>query len=403
MLRRSKFGRILIAGTLKMVNEAARWSARADRRIQGVARSPVASMAEKGRVPVSARLLAVVVLAACRTAAGAGTTKPAPPSSPALRYRPIILPTPGWPQSILWSAAGRFWVGEVFTGGGKSFCHAVVGHLGTGRIRCLPSIGLKWSLAAATDGKSIVGSGSRGALMWTGAKLRVISLAPAGSTFSQALGVSGDVEVGYARRKGGANHAMLWHGSAESCVDLNPQGYESSVAMGVDAGHEVGWGVRSGHNPNAMVWSGSAASARDINPQGFKASKGYAIRGRAVVGYGTTARGQEHALLWRETKGQWRATDLNPPGYEKSICYAVTGGCQAGTAVRRGHKLAEAIVWRGTAASAANLQGCLPKRLVGSQVCAIDRHGDMFGFSMVASTRRWRAIEWKREGPLGSR
>ena len=65
----------------------------------------------------------------------------------------------------------------------------------------------------------------------------VVNLHPAGATESQAYGVGGGQQVGYAV-VGGVGRASLWTGSAASWVDLNPAGATYSYAYGVYGGQQ---------------------------------------------------------------------------------------------------------------------------------------------------------------------
>ncbi|MEN6426746.1 MAG: PEP-CTERM sorting domain-containing protein [Phycisphaerales bacterium] len=95
-----------------------------------------------------------------------------------------------------------------------------------------------------------------------------VILAPGGFPFSNALGVSGGQQVGWAHCSGrGRPHAMLWSGTAESYVDLNPSGFLESSATGISGGQQVGGGVgtATGGEWHALLWSGTAESYVDLN------------------------------------------------------------------------------------------------------------------------------------------
>jgi hypothetical protein len=131
-----------------------------------------------------------------------------------------------------------------------------------------------------------------------------VDLTPAGAISSEAYGVQGGQQVGWAT-VGGADRASLWSGSAESWVDLNPAGATSSVAYGVYAGRQVGR-ADVGGVVRASLWTGSAASWVDLHaflPSDFTLSHARGIWGDGVftyvVGYGHNATaGRHEALMW---------------------------------------------------------------------------------------------------------
>lgn len=136
------------------------------------------------------------------------------------------------------------------------------------------------------------------------AQWSVISLHPAGAEQSQAFGVSGTQQVGWAT-VGGVQRASLWSGSAASWVDLHPAGATASISFGATGTQQSG---RATFNATlrAGVWSGTAASWEDLSlaltgSWSHTAAESIWSDGSSVhvAGYGyTLAANRNEALLW---------------------------------------------------------------------------------------------------------
>lgn len=175
------------------------------------------------------------------------------------------------------------------------------------------SIGFGAGRALGTDGVQQVGQGFQViganafsgpfAVLWTGTAASAVDLNPVGSSTSEAKGVAGGQQVGYAFVP---SQAMLWTGTAASAVNLNPAGYSSSEANATNGTQQVGFGILDasglGGSAHAMVWSGTAASAVDLHqflPLGYSSSTATGIDPAGnIVGTATTAAGMTRAIMW---------------------------------------------------------------------------------------------------------
>ncbi len=157
----------------------------------------------------------------------------------------------------------------------------------------------RWALPTAT---LVCGAGRRQA-GW--------NLNPAAAMQSEAYGVSGGQQVGYAQfsefngQGGDYVHAGMWSGSAASWVDLNPAGASASCAFGISDGQEVGCAELSGPG-HAGVWSGTAASWVDLNPAGTFESAALGVSdGRQVGWVMPIGYNDPHAGIWSGTAASW--------------------------------------------------------------------------------------------------
>jgi hypothetical protein len=134
-------------------------------------------------------------------------------------------------------------------------------------------------------------------------------------------------------------HAGLWSGTAASWVDLTPAGSPDSEARGVFGGQQVGY-AQVGGVPHAGLWSGTAASWVDLHaflPPGFSQSIAQSIWSDAnftyVAGYGYNGVHHE-AFLWTQP--------VPEPGSAALLASAgglfIAGG-------RRGRRAAERRRW----------------------------------------------------------
>jgi hypothetical protein len=270
----------------------------------------------------------------------------------------------------------------------------------------LPGFGT--SVAIATDGVRQVGAAgqppiiSQGgffhAVLWSGTADSAVDLNPNGYQFSEALGIGGNQQVGFA-----GGHAQLWTGTADSAVDLHPNfsGFPVSRAYGTDGTRQVGEMIDSlATTPHAILWKGNAASAVDLNPTnlpGFNFSIAYGVNGKSIVGDGggSSISDFSHALLW--TAGADSAIDLQPTklsGVFGSVAYNTDGIHQVGYGlVDLNVGSRHALLWSGTADSAIDLNLLLPFDSVDSVANTIDPQGNIWG-TATDSDGNIHAVEW---------
>ncbi|MGI8923404.1 MAG: hypothetical protein ACR2HJ_05090 [Fimbriimonadales bacterium] len=178
------------------------------------------------------------------------------------------------------------------------------------------------------------------------AQWTVVNLHPAGATSSQAYGVDGGQQVGYAI-VGGVERASLWTGTAGSWVDLNPAGSTTSKAYDVDAGQQVGWAIVGGVY-RASLWSGTAGSWVDLHPAGSTGSVAWGVHGGQQVGYAYVG-GVTRASLWSGAAGSW--VDLHaflPSDFTESLANGIWHDGGTTYVVGWGFKntgLYEALMW----------------------------------------------------------
>ncbi|MGA2582065.1 MAG: PEP-CTERM sorting domain-containing protein [Tepidisphaeraceae bacterium] len=172
--------------------------------------------------------------------------------------------------------------------------------------------------AFGTDGTQQVGQGADGgAILWNGSATSAVDLTPTNPylafTSSCAVDTNGTTQVGYGQLAG-ENHALLWHGTAASAVALDPTnlGFTTSEAVGVGGNQEVGWAQKSGFMPSAILWTGTADSAVNLQPPNTTYS--YANDTNGIVQVGDAGGGSlggtfDQAFLWYGTAAS--AVNLN--------------------------------------------------------------------------------------------
>jgi hypothetical protein len=234
------------------------------------------------------------------------------------------------------------------------------------------------------------GSPSHAAL-WNGTAASYVDLHPGGlplNSSSEARGVSGNTQVGYA-----GYHAGLWTGTAASFVDLNPPGYAESHAFGVSGNTEVGVGIsNTDSQDHALLWHGTAASYVDLHPAGFVTSEARGASGNTQVGSASTG-SHRHALLWTGTAASF--VDLHPAGFVDSWANGASGGSQVGWAATPAGGT-HALLWNGTATSALDLHQFvtgLGLTFVQSYARGIDTNGDIVGWGMDTNNIAY-ALKW---------
>ncbi|MDQ6787718.1 MAG: hypothetical protein M3033_12995 [Acidobacteriota bacterium] len=152
-----------------------------------------------------------------------------------------------------------------------------------------------------------------------------------GAQATVALACDGSQQVGYGGSMDISGQlaqpkAMMWFGNRNNFVFLHPNGYASSQAVAVSGGIQVGHaeiqfqtGRQISFNSRAVVWSGSAASMVTLPlPSGFIFNYfATSVSNGMVAGYGIdTTNNQKHALYWASASTP--VVDLNqflPPGY----------------------------------------------------------------------------------------
>jgi hypothetical protein len=143
---------------------------------------------------------------------------------------------------------------------------------------------------------------------------------------SQVTACDGNVQVGWAGNRSFTQHAVMWTGSRTSEIDLHSGASQSDQALGVSGNTQVGWGAFLDHGSkqqftHALLWHDAANTLTDIHPAGYQNTQAVAAAGNKQVGYATNgndpiAPGTYHGLLWFGTAAS--AIDLNqflPAGY----------------------------------------------------------------------------------------
>ena len=319
-----------------------------------------------------------------------------------LHYKAVVISPKGYLHSIATGATGREWVGYGLPVGHRHVSHAILVSR-SGKVIDLNPAGFLFSVALATDGKLIVGAGGTrsstggGALVWQRSGHHVSVLNPRGYFFSQARSACLGQVVGYVQKWiRSPDHAALWRRVSDQFIDLNPPGFASSSATGTDGTHQVGSGKRIGGRSHAIIWSGTARSFRDINPKGWAWSRALGIHGEEVVGRGgKSGQSPVRAILWRGLGA--RFTDLTPRQDDAAQAFCTNGTLQVGAvakAVVGGRFDWHAAAWRGTRASATDLQTLLPRRYWSSIAYDVNSHGIIFGFAMGRGRLHIVAVEW---------
>lgn len=202
-------------------------------------------------------------------------------------------------------------------------------------------------------GDNQVGISSVGATLWTPSG--VVSLHPAGATYSAAHAISGSQQVGEFNPVIFQTHAAVWSGSSGSMIDLHPAGWAYSHARATEGGRQGGWTNTSGLL-HAALWSGSAASHVDLDPGVGIGSRIFGMAGGEQVGSVIYVGAGDHAALWRGSAASY--VDLNPAGAALSVLNGTCGVAQVGYANLGG--VNGAGVWFGTAASFLSIHQYLP-------------------------------------------
>jgi hypothetical protein len=168
----------------------------------------------------------------------------------------------------------------------------------------------------------VVGSTLGGAEIWTNGPGGQ-SIAPAGYSFSAALGVWGTniVGVGSGGPAGGALSGLLWTSVGSSnVIRLTPSGFAASDALGISRGQSVGW-VSDNKTNLAAMWTGpSAASFVNMAPAGTTASEIMATNGTQQVGDVSLSKWVDGALPDDHVAAVWHGSastyQLLPSGHQ---------------------------------------------------------------------------------------
>jgi hypothetical protein len=261
------------------------------------------------------------------------------------------------------------------------------------------------SYAMATDGKRQVGwreshSGNIGqfATMWSGTSKSWVDLHDA-STYieTNALGISGDVQVGVGVLPSETFRAVMWRNTAASITSLHPAHLFRSKAFATDGEQQVGHTAAANVVLHAALWTGTAESYVDLHPVGYVQSEALGVAGGQQVGFASFS-GTAHAVLWRGTSGS--VVDLNPGavGEWGSKANATNGSVQVGLA-RSLTIPFHAAMWQGSASSYVNLHGFLPKEYFGeiaySEALGIDANGNIFGWARHVPSGAAHAVLWR--------
>ena len=305
------------------------------------------------------------------------------------------------------------------------------------------------SAASAVEAGNITGISNAGfsgpsAMYWTQGGQHRTSLHPPGWYGSEARGLSGNQQVGFARQgMGGPDRALLWTGTSDSRIDLTPPGFVSALAMAAAPGQQVGFGEPEGAGyQHALLWCGTAESAIDLHPSDFNASRALATNGTHQGGYSTYL-GWDRAMLWSGTADSavnvhpdgwthsrilgmsadqqvgyvrheplaqdivhhaalWHGQtagwiDLNPNGFVISEAVAAANGMQVGhgsTAGNSPHYMTRALLWTSGARSAVDLHTLLPPEFVGSKATGIDDEGRIVGLAYRGPYGAAYAVMW---------
>ena len=243
-------------------------------------------------------------------------------------------------------------------------------------------------------GYAFAGGPQQRASLWHGSAASWIDLNPAGATGSIAFAAQGGQQVGYATVSG-LTRASLWRGTSSSWINLHPTGFPNgSQAYGVDGGVQVGFAATANGSEHASLWRGSAASWVDLNPSSASRSVAWDVDGPYQVGW-VQVNGVHKASLWRGSASTW--IDLSPANATTSAAISVDGVWQVGAATVGGVR--RASIWNGSAASWTDLSLVLPGSWRDSSAEEVWSDATMLyvggsGYNNV--TRRPEALLWSR-------
>ncbi len=300
-------------------------------------------------------------------------------------------PTDALPQALLWQGTASSVVNLTPPGYRFAYAYGISG--------------------SSSVGEGVTSTGQTNALYWPAPFAgSAVSLNPnmngAPAALSEALGISGNQQVGYAQSSatnGAPYNAYLWMGSAGNSVNLHPAYYLSSAASATDGSQQAGYATASPGEAHAMVWFGTAASAQDLNPNGYMQSFATAVAqtgptNSVVVGYVEQSPNASaaRAYAWPYTENFTNApVNLHPSGYLNSFANGVAstnvvgyGTTSSGTQV--------ALLWRGYNSNAVvNLSTYLPSSATNSVATSIDSSGNIAGYAIFSGGSQTHAILWQ--------
>jgi hypothetical protein len=175
---------------------------------------------------------------------------------------------------------------------------------------------------------------------------------------------------------------------------LSAPGFQITAAQGSQAGKSVGIGepINGNMNYHALLWTGQN-SVIDLHPSQFYASIANSTDGQQQGGYGKVAHGLDvaNALLWKGTAAS--VVNLHDPGrFYSSAVYGLYNGQQVGVASPGG--VNHAALWRGTADSVVVLH---PQGFFDSLALAANG-SQQFGYgSGLITDWHYHALLWSGE------
>lgn len=144
------------------------------------------------------------------------------------------------------------------------------------------------------------------ATIWSGSPQSYVIIAPPDAEQSNAMGIQGDTQVGYATYDG-VDRACVWHNTAESYVDVHPDGALYSIIFRTTGTCHCG-NVRFGDNTHASVWFGDSADGwfdlhtvlgSEYETGLSRAESVYQVGEEIwVVGQGKAEGGVSKAMMW---------------------------------------------------------------------------------------------------------
>lgn len=246
------------------------------------------------------------------------------------------------------------------------------------------------------------------ALFWVGGGAG-IDLHPAGPySASQAFGVGGQLQVGFARmtspcpecgQSSSFYHAGVWSRTAASFRRLHAPGHHDTDASGTDGTRAAGEGTNNSTSKlNALYWSSITANAVNLHPSGFDESWCRGVDGNLQAGT-VSVGGKMRAALWKGSAGTF--VNLHPSAtFDQTFLNGIRGTLQVGAGRPIGNTgRVQAIAWHGNAATWINLHARLPypyNLYWGSTASDVDNQGNIIGSIRHLVTGEQRAVVWRR-------
>ena len=268
----------------------------------------------------------------------------------------------------------------------------------------LHPVGWDASYAMATDGKRQVGwreqhTGQAGqfATMWSGSSKNWVDLHdPSTYIETNALGISGDVQVGVGVLPSETFRAVMWRNTAASITSLHPAHLFRSEALATDGKQQVGHAAVNFGLLRAALWTGTAESYIDLHPSGYVISESTGVASGQQVGRLGAQSGAYHAGLWHGSAATF--VDLNPGEGFGSQGHATNGAIQVGEYAPFFGSV-HASMWMGTPESMVDLHPLLPAEYHGSGersiASAVDAIGNIVGSATHVPTGATHAVLWK--------